>query len=133
MAITENDIIDKTNPDHADIPTSLDGEVYLGGSKAAGWRTRKIKTLAVRKSRKRDALKEEAVLRMSAEVSALSTFEMVEFLVALWPMLDTASAPANITAVRTIYIYAKQKLTWINGATKAELQAYDPTTDQGWP
>ncbi|MCP5010114.1 MAG: hypothetical protein GY942_09070, partial [Aestuariibacter sp.] len=81
------------------------------------------------KKEKRSALKEEAVLRMSAEVSALSTFEMVEFLVALWPMLDTASAPANITAVRTIYIYAKQKLTWINGATKAELQAYDPTTD----
>jgi len=33
-------VIDKNNPDYADFPDSLDGEIYTGGDSVAGWFTR---------------------------------------------------------------------------------------------
>jgi len=33
-------IIDKSNPEFADVPYTLAGEIFLGGSKATGWNTK---------------------------------------------------------------------------------------------
>jgi len=54
-------------------------------------------------------------------------------MVTLWPMLDTGAAPADLLLVRDIYICAKQKLNQLDAATRAQLEAYEPSTDNGWP
>ena len=78
-------------------------------------------------------IKTEALTRINTAVPALSTLDMVAFLVDLWPMLDTASANADITLAKDTYVYAKTKITQAKGATQTQLDDYDPTTDLGWP
>jgi len=34
---------------------------------------------------------------------------------------------------KDLYVYAKSQLTWVDTATEAEIDAYDPNTDPGWP
>ena len=71
--------------------------------------------------------------KMSALVPAISTVEMVDLMVTLWPMLNTGAAPADLLSVRDIYIYTKQKLNQLGAATREQLESYDPSTDNGWP
>ena len=85
---------------------------------------------------KRDAkaaTKVEGIARIAAEVPALNSMEMVEFMVSLWPMLDTGSAPANILAARDIYQVAKSTLTAIDGMDQVALDAFDAATSPAWP
>lgn len=78
--------------------------------------------------------KAEGIARISAQVSALSSMEMVEFMVSMWPMLDTASAPIEINNAKDLYQYTKGKITWLKTtATDVEVATYDPVTDLGWP
>ncbi len=86
------------------------------------------------KRRKIQSVRKAAIAKMGAEVAAINSIEMVDFLVALWPMLDTASAPAEMLLVKDIYQYSKQKVNWLrNTATPAEIRAYEPQDDTGWP
>ncbi len=79
-------------------------------------------------------IREVAIEKMAAAVPAINSEEMVDFLVALWPMLDTANAPAEILLVKDIYQYSKQKINWVrNTATPAEIRAYKPVEDTNWP
>ena len=51
----------------------------------------------------------------------------------LWLMLNTGSAGADMVLVKDIYLYAKGKITQLQTATRAQIEAYDPVTDIGWP
>lgn len=82
---------------------------------------------------KKQAIASEAIARMSAQVAAINSLEMVDFMEALWPMLDTSAAGAAILLVKGIRGYAKSRLSAAETATREQLEAYDPTTDNGWP
>ena len=87
------------------------------------------KTRAVKKRE----IRAEALSRIAAQVPALSSFEMVDFMVSLWPMLDAASAPTEVNNAKSVYQYAKTKMADMNTAPIAEVEAYDPAADTGWP
>ncbi len=86
------------------------------------------------KRRKIGSVRRVSIAKMEAVVPAINSEEMVDFLVALWPMLDTASAPTEMLLVKDLYQYSKQKINWLrNTATPAEIRAYEPQDDTGWP
>ena len=85
------------------------------------------------RSAKVKLIKTEALSRISTAVPALNTLDMVAFMVDLWPMLNTASANADITLAKDTYVYTKTKIIQAQGATQQQLDAYDPLTDTGWP
>ena len=89
--------------------------------------------LANSKRAAKAATKAEAITRISAAVPALNSMDMVEFMVSLWPMLDTASAPAEITQARDIYQIAKTTIQTIDTLTQVELDAFDAETSPSWP
>lgn len=79
------------------------------------------------------AIKDEAIRRISLQVPALNSYDMVAFMAELWPALDTAALGVPMTAAKDIYIYAKTKITQVQSATQAQLNAYNPATDPNWP
>ena len=80
-----------------------------------------------------EQIKAEGMARIRQQVPALDTMAMVDLMVTLWPMLDKTSTPAEITAAKNIYQYAKTQIQAINSADQATVDAYDPATDPGWP
>ncbi len=78
-------------------------------------------------------IKEEGLNRIKGSVPEISSFELVDFMVMLWPMLNTTSPPSSIASARDIYLYAKTKIAQAQTANQAQLDAYDPSTDNGWP
>lgn len=89
--------------------------------------------LANKRAAKKEAIKDEALSRCQARVPALNSFAMIDFLRELWPMLDTASAGADMIAVKDIVVYAKTKIGQLDSATEAQIDAYDPATDPSFP
>jgi len=75
----------------------------------------------------------EALIRVRAQLPEIDTIKEAKFLAMLWPMLDTASASAEMLLARDIYLYAKNKMTQAETATLTQLDAYDPETDTNWP
>ncbi|MDX1341253.1 MAG: hypothetical protein R3227_02840 [Reinekea sp.] len=76
----------------------------------------------------------EAIRRITLANPIYDEIFKVQLLKSLWPMLDTASAPADIILVKDIGVYRETKVAEIRAMTTlAEVQAYDPTTDPGWP
>lgn len=70
---------------------------------------------------------------IGGRVPALSTFEMVELMVALWPALNDPASNANLAYCRDVYVFAKQRLTvTLPAATLEQLQAY-VVEDDAWP
>ncbi len=105
----------------------------VGGVPEQVWQTG-ARPIAQVKKNKIERVRGVVVERMVAVVPAINSEAMVDFLVALWPMLDSASAPAEILLVKDLYQYSKQKINWIrNTATPAEIRAYKPQDDAGWP
>jgi len=51
----------------------------------------------------------------------------------LWPALNTASLNSNIRLIRNIGQYGKTRISWVETATPADLDEYDPAVDAGWP
>ncbi len=85
-----------------------------------------------RKQKARD-IQNEVIARIGAVVPALNRIEMIELMVELWPSLDTASLGPDMLSAQSIYVYGKGKITQAQTATQAQLDAYDPVTDVGWP
>lgn len=79
------------------------------------------------------ALRKEACKRMSVHVPAFADWKIVDFMVTIAPMLNMVAAPADIQAAQAIYVYAKQRINAANNANAAQLEAYDPAQDNGWP
>ncbi len=75
----------------------------------------------------------EGLRRIASVIPAINSLAALDLMVELWPMLDTASAGANILLVKDIYQYAKTKIVAAQTATESQLNAYDPASDAGWP
>ncbi|MCP4127352.1 MAG: hypothetical protein GY753_09850 [Gammaproteobacteria bacterium] len=121
-------------PDHdSEIDEATSDIQLVNGVPEQVWQTG-ARPIAQVKKNKIARIREVAIDKMAAVVPAINSEEMVDFLVALWPMLDTANAPAEILLVRDLYQYSKQKINWIrNTGTPAEIRAYKPAEDTGWP
>jgi len=92
-----------------------------------------IERISVLRDNKIEQTKAEGLRRISEIVPAISTIEMVNLILELWPMLNTGSASADMILVKDIYVYARARIGAAESATEAQLNAYDPTTDTGWP
>jgi hypothetical protein len=78
-------------------------------------------------------IKAHALQLIGAKIPALSSIEMLDLIVELWPMLDVANAGPSMVSVKDIYLYAKTKITQAQTAAISAVEAYDPATDQNWP
>ena len=79
------------------------------------------------------AITMEAVARISALMPALDSITTIQVMAELWPVLNTAALSTDMLLAKDIYTYAKTKIAQAEAATQVELDAYDPTTDIGWP
>lgn len=79
---------------------------------------------------------QEGLRRVQIRMPGLVSLYVLEPLRELWMSIAlTARAPtATMTAVINIYTYGRDKIIWLrNTATDAQVEAYDPKTDTGWP
>lgn len=82
------------------------------------------------------ATTQEGLRRIQAYMPGLVSLYVLEPLRELWISIAPAARQptATLTAVINIYAYARDKIIWLrNTATDAEVDAYDPVTDPGWP
>lgn len=91
------------------------------------------KALLKKKTRMVGRIKDHAATLMAVHVPAFASWDIVDFMATIWPMLDSAQEPADIAAARAIYSYGKTKVAQIKNATAEQIDAYDPTTDTNWP
>ncbi len=127
--------VDETAPPAYDTSTQrvVEGMDLINDVPVHTWTVEPLSGVKIKQNRIRGT-KNEAIRRTSLEVPAINNMEMVDFMVAIWPMLDTASATPEILAVKDTYQYGKGRLNWLrNTATPAEILAYDPATDTNWP
>lgn len=87
------------------------------------------------RANKRQAVKDEGLTRVQAELPGITDFDVLELIREFW--LSIAPAARNPTAtfqkVIDIYQAARDAITVINGLTGAALKAYDPVTGPAWP
>ena len=118
--------IDQTiPPDASPDPRPSDCHVLVAGN----WEI----DLELLRAAKIAATKTEAVGRIAAQVTAWDSLQVIQSIVELWPAIDTTKLSAAHLAARDIYVYAKSKIAAAQAADLAQLEAYDPATDQGWP
>jgi len=70
---------------------------------------------------------------LQARIPALESFAMVAFLRTLWPTLMTPESQPDLAYARDVYVYAMDKLTQLETATREQVEGYDPAQDVGWP
>lgn len=90
-------------------------------------------TLISARENKQQEIKAEMMKRIFANVPALSSVEMLDLMVELWPMLNTGLAGVGISSAKNIYVYGKERINQAKIATQEQLDAYDPVTDIEWP
>jgi hypothetical protein len=90
-------------------------------------------TLEQNRAAKIRDIKNEGLSRISAVIPALDSFTEIQLVEVLWPVLNNPNGNANLSLVKDIYLYGKTKISQARTATQAQLDAYDPTTDPGWP
>jgi len=79
------------------------------------------------------AIRKERNTRIEILIPSLDSVDEIQLIAAFWNMLDeTQATPAQISAKDT-WQYATTKINQAKTATEAQLDAYDPTTDSGWP
>ncbi len=76
------------------------------------------------------AIKDEALIRINAELPQIDSFEDLEMLRKLAAAFTLSAAG---TTAKNIYQYAKGKIGDMKTDTLSNVDAYDPTTDVGWP
>lgn len=80
-------------------------------------------------------LKDEGLSRIQAVMPAINSFDTLELVREMW--LSTApaarAATATFQSIIDIYQAARDGVIVLNGATPAEVTAYDVLTDPVWP
>ena len=81
------------------------------------------------------ALKDEGLSRIQAEMPAINNFDTLELVREMWLSTAPAARAATVTFQSIIDIYqaARDGVIVLNGATPAEVTAYDVLTDPSWP
>jgi len=76
----------------------------------------------------------EAIRRIGLAVNVIPEISMTDYAIGCyqhaWPV---ANASVKLVAGKAVYDYAKTKLNQARGATREQLEAYDPSTDNNWP
>lgn len=84
--------------------------------------------LRLAKTEKKEEIKAEALRR-----SKLIDEDFSISNIGIYKKISVAALDADGVAIRSILIYAKQKMVWVDSASLQDVNAYDPTTDIGWP
>jgi hypothetical protein len=80
---------------------------------------------------KKEGIKSEGLRRIQSKVDAIDSVGMAKLIYKhMWPQANASQALLDGEA---IYDYAVSKLDQAQGATRDQLNAYDPATDAGWP
>ena len=76
----------------------------------------------------------EAIRRIGLAVNVIPEIDMTDYAIGCyqhaWPV---ANASIKLVDGKAAYDYAKTKLNQARGATREQLEAYDPSTDNNWP
>lgn len=83
----------------------------------------------IRNSKKKE-IRAYALSLIQAQMPTIETFREVELL-KKYRLAFTLSTTGEL--VKDIYLYAQTKLDQADTAPIAQVEAYDPTTDTGWP
>jgi len=76
-------------------------------------------------------IKDYGLAQIQNKVDAIDSIAMAKLMYNhMWPL---ASASQALQDGKAVYDYAASKLSQAKGATREQLEAYDPTTDNGWP
>ena len=70
--------------------------------------------------------------RIDGLVPALANFKMLDFMMELWPMMDTTKAKPDMLAVKKTVLHYRTVMNTLKTATPAQIQNYDPATDPNW-
>ena len=107
--------------------------VALGNTADPEFTTQEIADAA--RADKIQELKNEGLSRIQAVMPAINSFDTLELVREMW--LSTAPAARNATvtfqSIIDIYQAARDGIVVLNGATPAEVTAYDVLTDPSWP
>lgn len=79
---------------------------------------------------------QEGLRRIQGYMPGLVSLYVLEPLRELWLSIAPAARQptATMTSVINLYAYGRDKILWLrNTATLAQVEAYNPTTDTGWP
>lgn len=79
-----------------------------------------------------DAVGDEMRKRVKAALPGVRDDTVVHLMSVLWPMLNTDAAPLSVRSAVQTYSYAKQKITELQNAPFADVEAYDPANDPNW-
>lgn len=107
-----------------EVPCTPEEEAFADAEEA-------VFLLDQKRSQKLIAIKAEAESRMTA-IHPAGLFDNVQLLSLIYSSV-TVTPGSNLDRIKDIGVYGKQKYTWAKTATEAELDAYDPVTDPGWP
>ena len=76
----------------------------------------------------------EAIRRIGLAVNVIPEIDMTDYAIGCyqhaWPV---ANASVKLVDGKAVYDYAKTKLNQARGATREQLEGYDPSTDNNWP
>ena len=75
-------------------------------------------------------IKVEGLFRISGDLPEIDTMDELEDLVKIAPAIQLS---VKGEAAKATYVYARNKIVQAQTADIALVQAYDPTTDPGWP
>ena len=90
-----------------------------------------VQDLEELRAEKKAGIKAEGLKRIQAKIDAIDSIAMAKLIYKhMWPQPNASQALLDGEA---IYDYAAGRLQAAAGANRAQLEAYDPTTDVNWP
>ena len=93
-----------------------------------------VQPLGELRSEKVGGIRTEAIRRIGLAVNVIPEIDMTDYAIGCyqhaWPV---ANASVKLVDGKAVYDYAKTKLNQARGATREQLEAYDPSTDNNWP
>ena len=79
---------------------------------------------------KKVEIKIDAINRVATVLPEIDTFDEILMMRKIYPAFTPTAAG---TLAKDIYLYAKTKIDQADTAPIEQVEAYDPTTDTGWP
>ena len=89
------------------------------------------KDLEVLRLEKVSAIKSEGLRRIQSKVDAIDSISMAKLIYKhMWPQPNPSS---ELLSGEAVYNYAAGKIAQADSATREQLEAYNPSLDNGWP
>jgi hypothetical protein len=104
-------------------------ETYIGDITPSEWAACKTSApLTTARTNKKEEIKNEAERRAKLIDEDFSLNN-----IGIYKKISVAALDADGVSIRSVLIYAKQKMAWVETASTQDINSYDPTTDVGWP